>query len=554
MQTPQFTSSLRLVKAELDLLLRQAEGQLSEYANYWESQNRDAFEQASQSLRQVAGVLEVVDLDGAQELARALSTTVNRLGECDEAGATVLLPAILRAMHLLERYLAHGLGAEQLRPELLLPTINTLRALLGQNPLPEICFFTAGSTLPAGERGFVLDPDPERIAWLGRRLRHMYQLGLLAVLRGENLEQGYLLLRRALNQLESLCGDTAFADFCRLGQAGIDGLAQGRLVLGRERQLLLGQIDRQLKRLLTRPLELDGLVPPAALVHALLYWLALAEPATPLLKELKTSAGLNGYTSEVLLTLERTVLEDAGEGVLPAARKELQAELAKLIAELDLLAGHPDMVRGAPERLIGQLSALGLTLGMLDLAEDGQRLRQAAERVRAEAEQLGREQLLAVASELMDVQARLNDLLGLPQNTTEEAQAVLSPRAQASQDSRLCLARVQEALTAYIANDWDNTQLIGVPEQLDQVCLGLHFLNAERAAVVLRTCAGFVRDRLQSAGTPPSDPQALEVLADAIICIDYYLDGLAGNQGLSQGVIELAEESAEALLRLTRAA
>lgn len=553
MQTPHITASLRLVKSELDLVLRQAERALSEYANYWEAQNRDAFDQAAQCLRQTAGVLEVVGLPGALELARALSQTVDRLGQGDENDAQRLLPAIVRGLTVQSRYLGQGAGDSPVRPELLLPTINQLRALLGEPALAEARFFEPAILLPKGDRGFVLDPDLRQLAGQVRRLRLMYQLGLLAVLREANLPHGYFLLKRALCQFENLSGDTGFADFCRLARAAVEALESGDVSPSRERRLVFGQVDRQFKQLLGEPLELESFAAPAPLLQALLYLIALAEPATPLLTELKSAAELNGHPSEALLTLERAALEDAGRGALPAARKEFKTELDKLIGELTVLSEQPELVREAPQRLHGQLIALGQTLDMLDLPEEGLRLRQAGERVATEAAQLDRERLHSLASELMDVEVRLSQLLGVPTAPAEPESA--NPQVVASQEARKLLAQVQERLTAFIANDWNREELDGAPEKLDTVCAGLQHLKAERAAVVLRTCAQFVREHLLAgAANPPSEPQALEVLADAIICIDYYLDGLAGDQGLRQGVIELAEESAQTLARMTKAA
>ncbi|MBI2381156.1 MAG: hypothetical protein HYV16_10420 [Gammaproteobacteria bacterium] len=546
MHAPQLNESLKLVKSELDLLLRHAERQLAEFTNYLE--NRDAWEQAAASLRQTAGVLEVIALPGALELARALSQAAHALEQADAEITAGMLPALVTGMSLLIRYLEQ----DRQHPALLLPAINALRAALGQAALPEYRFFDIDPRLPRFERGFVMAPDARRLPWQARRLRHMYQLGLLAVLRQENVSHGFFLLRRALNQLEGLCGESLFADFCRLAGAGVEALSEGKLQLARERRLVLGQVDRQLKRLVQPPLDLEAPA-PESLVHQLLYWIALAEPATPLLQALKTETGLGQHISDGLLNMERGMLEDAGASVLPAARRELKLELGKLIAELDALSQNPEHVQAHPQRLENQLHMLAQTLNMLEMAEDGKRLRLAAERVHAEGERITGEQLLALAVELMDVDARLSAQLGLDL-TVEAAPAALSPQAQASQDAHRLLGTIQEALTRYIADDWNTEHLAEVPAKLDTLCQGLQFLNAERAAVVLHTCAEFIRDRLLASATPPSHSQALEVLADAIICIDYYLDGLAGNQGLRQGVIELAEESADALLRLTRAA
>src|SRR5690606_9480831 len=107
---------------------------------------------------------------------------------------------------LLGRYLEYVQLKNAPMPELLVGGINELRRAAGKALIPESHFFrvdVARERQPPAAPGTA--PRAE-VARQCRRLRHMYQVGLLGVLKGDS-RTSLKLVNRALARIDRLCGD-----------------------------------------------------------------------------------------------------------------------------------------------------------------------------------------------------------------------------------------------------------------------------------------------------------------------------------------------------------
>src|SRR5690606_29076822 len=121
----------------------------------------------------------------------------------------------------------------------------------------------------------VLLPDDD-ISGLVRRLRHMYQTGLLKVLQGAQIKPSLGMMARALERLEGVTGESRLSSLWWLAGAMLNALSEEKLQLTKGRKLLLSALDREIKRLqfegkagLGRPVD-------KALVKELVYLVALS--------------------------------------------------------------------------------------------------------------------------------------------------------------------------------------------------------------------------------------------------------------------------------------
>ncbi|MFP5441811.1 MAG: Hpt domain-containing protein, partial [Gammaproteobacteria bacterium] len=178
----QQATSLNLVKEELDATLRQAEAGLADYAA--NPGNAAALEPCIEALHQAWGVLRVLEIPGGAELAQELENVAREVSQSgpDEARLAALGNSIMVLGRYIEFMQIKGRGL----PQLLVPALNALRQSIGKPPVPESAFFSCDlAAKRPGEGTDALESDAE-IQRLARRLRQMYQVGLLGVLRGEN--------------------------------------------------------------------------------------------------------------------------------------------------------------------------------------------------------------------------------------------------------------------------------------------------------------------------------------------------------------------------------
>src|SRR5690606_13987181 len=148
----------------------------------------------------------------------------------------------------------------------LLPPINALRLAAAQPALPESFFFSVrldharpAMAVPARE--------PAARAAEARRLRQMYQIGLLGFIRENNVPASLKLMGRALGRLDMLYANTPAGRLCWLGSAALEAQLDGQLLPRQSRKQLFSKVVRELPHLfLTASHE-----PPRSLLTDLLY-------------------------------------------------------------------------------------------------------------------------------------------------------------------------------------------------------------------------------------------------------------------------------------------
>ena len=84
--------------------------------------------------------------------------------------------------------------------------------------------------------------------------------------------------------------------------------------------------------------------------------------------------------------------------------------------------------------------------------------------------------------------------------------------------------------------------LMNVPSTLETVRGGLIFLGMSRAGNIIHQSARYIQEHMLEQQTPPQ-AQQLEVLADALTGIEFYLESAERSVVANADVLALAEES-----------
>ncbi|EZQ17117.1 ferrous iron transporter B [Halopseudomonas bauzanensis] len=534
-------TSLDLVKDELFASMAGVEDLLQQFLE--ERQNGSLLQQAIEGLQQLRGTLNLIELDGAALLAEEMIALATDIPEHEGEGRNAPLSALCNGLFLLQRYLhlCRQQGVEQ--PELLLPTINDLRAHRADAPpLAESHFYPLDvQRLPVALRDGSKEPlDTRTFA----RLRQMYQLGLLGMLRDERPAAGISLMQRALQRMETRLDDRT-ATLCWVASASLEAMDAVPLQLTAERKRLYSRLDRELKRLASGHSASDS----ASLLRAMLYLVALGDAGCVLCEEVRRAVNLPdpGY-SEATLQRAFDRLQGPGADVMRSVAEALHEEIAAVKDLLDLLARNAGDAEQSLETLDTALQRLWKTLDMLDLAEIASKIRHAAQQL--SGWQSGNSGVLEqVADAVLHAELTVNRLEnegealgGFDESRNpgpvelKEAHIVLVEESQAG------LALARRAITAYIESGNDRMHLLNVPATLETVRGGLIFLGMTRASDIIGNASRFIRkSMLEQQATP--DPQQLEVLADALTSIEFYLESAERSSGGTGDVLAVAEDS-----------
>ena len=502
-------------------------------------------------IHQVHGTLQMVEFFGAallaeemEKLAEALSNSQIHESHIDDA-LTVLKTALAQLPLYLERVKEsrHGL------PATLLPVLNDLRAVRGESLLSETVLFAPEIALPAESDQTAVLMQGAELAEVAHKLRQMYQIALLGLIRGRDVRKNLNYLAKVCARLVKLSSGQPSQSLWRVCIAVLEGLLNGSIETSVSVKILLRQVDRQIKYIIDRG-ELALAQPcPEDLLKNLLYYVARSKATSKYIQEIKSE-----------FSLERSLLGDGSleDGELAApdghAMQSVYAALAKELADIQsvMTAAGPEisaLTEALPlfRRVSDTMAILGIGASLKQLQLQHSRLanclatqeQPAADELADIVDQLSQIELQLSVSEIDDA-AKEAELF----NDSEEAQQHLDDAFDSVvRESRNGLEHAKDAIIEFVATQWDHNCLADVPDTLAGIHGSLAMVPMARAAQILMSCERYIRESLLADQTVP-EWQMLDTLADAITSVDYYLERLADDvESDGESILDAAAES-----------
>jgi chemosensory pili system protein ChpA (sensor histidine kinase/response regulator) len=564
-------SALNWVKKELDETIRQSRRALEAFVENTSDASQLQF--CATYLHQARGTLQMVEVDGAALLAEELEGlgralldgTVERRDEAYE----VLMRGILQ----LPDYLDHVQAGHPDVPIVLLPLLNDVRALRGEPLLSESALFNPDLTVsvpPPRERE-AFARDSGELRRLLCRLRHDLQLGLLGWYRERDPEGG---LDRILAVIEHLDQVTRLEPVRRLWwvSAGlVEALRAGALEASVSVKLLLGQVDRRIKRLIDGgEAGLAAELPPD-LLRNLLYYVARAADGGERVRVLK-----DAFELERLLPREALA---GGGGIMGPGIDSLRAVSEAVKEDLTTVKDGLDLyVRSEPRdpedlaRLPETLRRVADTFGMLGLGTPRRIAQEQAKRVQAIVEgdaDPSDEEFTEIAGAILQVEASLDQMAsgsGVSDGDTgdgagEEAGAPspVNPGRISDSEFRLLMlamareaaedvARVKGAVLAYLQAPRVDPEtgpggeaFAEVPRLLAELKGSFQILNLPRAAGSVQALADYMATGLTGGVSAPETADQ-EALAEVIAGIEYYLEAVVERRRDREAILDRVED------------
>jgi chemosensory pili system protein ChpA (sensor histidine kinase/response regulator) len=296
---------------------------------------------------------------------------------------------------------------------------------------------------------------------------------------------------------------------------------------------LIGQADRQLKRLIDGGESALVNAPPVDLLNSLLYYVARATSDDARVQALREKYNLSemlpgeeqleqarerlaGPSIKLMRTVAQAIKEDLG-----AVKDALDIFVRTGMQELDKLGPQLDM-----------LKKIGDTLGVLGLdSARGQIQRETQELAGIVAGGRGLDQrvLEKIAATLLDVEDTLDRELVravVPHDAGESAGPEADSETQQRQvtqavmgECTVNLAKVKEAVIQLVEHPSDARPLEQAKPQLRGIVAGLLMLNKTKAVKVVERIGTVIATRLAPTGSKLR-PDYLERLADAIVSVE----------------------------------
>jgi len=542
-------TALNWVRRELNEKLKQARQCLEEFAE--SNGHAQTLESCMGSLHEARGPLRMLDLQGAERLAAEMEAAVHALSEGRLTPAAEALETLMQAFIQLPDYLSRLVGGRRETPVALLPLINRLRALCGEEPLPEDVVFNPDLTIPVpvecyNSRLLAELPNVQDIA---STYRQRFQAGLVEWYRTGRNGAGLQKLHEVLASLQQASRNEAVARLWWFSAALAEALTRGVLPASTEIKQLFGRIDRQLKRLIDvgEPAFSAG-IPPDLLGQLLFHILQSDSPA-----------GRVGDIRDIyaLRDSDRRVVSESLAGCNEVLYSDVSAGACERLEQIkSRLDGFLQAGMGEPSELAAiadEMHALGNTVGMIGLEQAGFMLTEQARLLRAQStggQSVQESGVMPQADALVAVEAMLREIgtpnadHAGPQSTADHVyrEGVEAVIREVIAD----MVGARERLDSYLRMPAARDLLNEVPALLEGVRGGLLMAGEERAAALVAQVHAFVSRELIGSAQIPGERQ-LDSFAEAVCSIEYYVEELKDGTVYGGMVLDVAEQDLEKL-------
>ena len=331
-----------------------------------------------------------------------------------------------------------------------------------------------------------------------------------------------------------------------------------------QRKRLLSRIERLMSGLVKQGQGLLDTPIDEALTRDLLYLICLSGSRLASVVQVHTHFGSQPLLyNDRDLQKERESLKGPSASTLSSVASVLKDELNSTKEILETASQGGLSSREDLDDLVDTLQKIADILAVMGLISPGHALKQEIVKIEAwrdSGDNADAKDLLDLADSLLYVESSVSSLEkhslsdgNLQQaNSSEQHEVIAFTQLEEAQgivlkECESALAMIKRALNSFAESGFDRNHINNVAASLNSVRGGMAMLHLQRAAAVLQSCCKFMEETLLTPEAPAAMQQILETFADAIIGIEYYLDAVKQDSQADDSVLELAEESLQAL-------
>ncbi len=515
-------------------------------------------------LKQICGVANIAELAGVRLLGDEILGCIAAIAE-EQLEWQKFVPAVQNALQLVQLYLEHIIQKKSDNPCLLLPEIGIFRQLQAKPPVYEYQVL-GNESWPTGaglqHPGRLIDDQRAEL----KRLRHMYQLALLNIIRNTNRDHACEMLIRVAGRVRRTVVLADERNYWRLFELVMRAFASKRLSLRSDRLRLLAAVERQLKVLSTATEQPAKSPYPQGLWRAFLALLALSPAAgeEELEQRQKLAIPKLGITDQETAEVRKQLVREE--------RDDLATNFSLLVDAVAELHSQMDLVQQA-EGKVGREALLPMSdkiagivhlcteLGLVQIGESLEKQRTMVSE---------RDDMSSAQSDELLVQSFADAVVYLDSLVAEFWGCTPSEDDIASWNNR----SAQQVLHSSLLRTAEHSVLgeMGIhlnsaKDIIDQVSAGLagqesaeqlrEIFEAIRGSAILLgqsrlvdiawRCKDFVNEQLFGEGAAVSRDAALEVFADTIISLEYFLDNCRFGGAADEKPLDLASECLDTL-------
>lgn len=560
--------ALSWVRKEINNTLDQARQGLQRFAE--DNQDRTQIQFCINCLHQVQGTLHMLKFAGAEKLVQEMEFLVTKMSSDESFLKESVFEVLMKALHQLPGYLERLEEGQSDITLILLPLINQVRAVSGLEPLEESDYFTANvaNVVPPQATEQVSEEDKtSKFQENAKKLRAHFQKGLTGIIRGVDIKQSLARIHKVLLRLEALTAGKPVARLWWVADGFVLAIIDDRAYKKREVHQLLGQVDKQIKRLSDEGANAMSDIIEETLLSRLLYYVANSKSKKERIVALKKEFNLDDLlNASEEIKQRQSKLERPDVTAVSNVAEAINEELATVKDQLDLFVRAQAKDPSELQNLVDTLTRISDTLTLLELAIPRDVIRQQITNIQKHIDKKKMPSdalIMDIAGALLFVEANLKNIdLDKVEKVTEEvdSEALSKEHAKETQVSeatrelikvaRRSMQNAKDSIINYIASGFNVESIKETPTLLQGVLGAVKIAEFDSLIDILKIAKNFIEQRIIASGSVPEESH-LDALADVITCIEYYLE--ASQDGMQKGMNSIIKGSVSSIATLEKA-
>ena len=533
--------TLNWVQTDIEETLLKAQEHLEAYLS--NMADKGPLEDCFDAVYQIHGSLQMVGVTGAMLLTEQMQLLLTAMREDTLQEKNDAPAALVQALVVLEPYLERLKSSGVETPILLLSTINEIQRVLGVSPLSELSFFEPVIRKPVAASEAVKSAFGRDALSEIKKLRQVYQFALTGLIRKEARKLNTARMSNVSARLQQLCKGAPINQLFEVASAYQEGLLNETIPFDSTSLNTLRDMDKEIKRLVFSGVAgLDNSA-NASLMKSMLYAVAKSVATTPHIQAIKQEFDLLSY---------QLSSPETGGGALVAGpdKETLNSVVVALHEELDRIKDTIDLYVRSENK--ANIDLDGLQPGLQQIANTLLVLNLEAPRLVAQEQldtlieyskggsEIPGDALLKIAESLLYVEAELDSILDRVNSTKgENDQGTITDTVLT--ECLESLRQGKEAMAECFSNESDMTRLEKVPSILHGVYGGLTMLSYSNAAQLIYAIAKYIEDDILAMEKVPEE-SVVEVLADVVSTVEYYIEGIVGNKSVGEEILAPAKK------------
>ncbi len=382
---------------------------------------------------------------------------------------------------------------------------------------------------------------------LASNLRPVYQVGLLVWYRDANNKVALSRLLNVMVQLQQVSPDEGL--WCSAAEV-IEKLLEGKLACSTSIKLLLGQVERQIRRVMDAGPEALFSNPPIDLIKNLLHCITVSES--------HTASNLDSSCSHQDLSLTNSAGE-VKSTFLDMATQTIKHELIWAKKKLeDFSRSDSRHTSDELRTIMDVLRQISSSTHMLGCWESRQIVRKQTGILESmlEGESIVNDaRILEVANALLYAESLLGNKKPPAKPVVKLLQSDSQPVGE-EEFHELCraiirqvivdLTQVKDAIASFSREPGQTDLLIPIPGLLHRIIGALTMLSLHRPCIVLKVISLYINHELLAVKIVPT-LAALNTLEDALTSVEYFLETMVESQMNLDSLLDMAECNIKAL-------